>query len=40
MKNHDGLRHFLYGSFTLLAKNNEFLSRSEGQLNTDYNLFD
>lgn len=40
MKNHDGLRHFLYGSFTLLAKDNEFLSKSEGRLKTDYNLFD
>ena len=40
MKNHKGLRHFLYGSFTLLGKKNQFLSKSHGSLSTEYNLFD
>ena len=40
MKNHEGNRHFLYGSFTLLAKKNKFLKNSMGPLPTDYNLFD
>ena len=40
MKNHNGFRHFLYGSFTLLAKKNQFLSKSHGSLGTEYNLFD
>ena len=40
MKNHDGNRHFLYGSFTLLAKKNKFLKQSANSLKTEYNIFD
>lgn len=40
MKNHDGYRHFLYGSFTLLGKKNPLLKKSIGSLKTDFNIFD
>ena len=40
MKNHDEYRHFLYGSFTLLAKKNKFLSNSKGNLKTNFNIFE
>ena len=39
MKNHDGYRHFLYGSFTLLAKKNPLLKKSKGGLKTNFNSF-
>ena len=40
MKNYNEYRHFLYGSFTLLAKKNIHLKKSLGSLPTDYNLLD
>ena len=40
MENHDELRHFLYGSFTLLAKKNNFLKNSIGKLKTNFNIFE
>ena len=40
MKNHNGFRHFLYGSFTLLAKKNPLLKNSLGKLKTNYNIFE
>ena len=40
MKNHDGYRHFLYGSFTLLAKKNPLLKKSKGGLKTNFNSFE
>ena len=40
MKNHNGFRHFLYGSFTLLAKKNPLLKNSTGKLKTNYNIFE
>lgn len=40
MENFDGLRHFLYGSFTLLAKKNTNLKKSEGSLSTNFSIFD
>lgn len=40
MKNHDELRHFLYGSFTLLSKKNNFLRKSIGSLKTNFNIFE
>ena len=40
MKNHTGYRHFLYGSFTLLGKKNNFLSKSINKLKTNFNIFE
>ena len=40
MRNHDGYRHFLYGSFTLLGKKNPLIKNSEGNLKTNFNIFD
>jgi Rps23 Pro-64 3,4-dihydroxylase Tpa1-like proline 4-hydroxylase len=40
MKNHNGYRHFLYGSFTLLGKKNSFLKNSVGSLKTNFNIFE
>ncbi len=40
MKNHKGFRHFLYGSFTLLAKKNILLKKSSGNLKTNFEIFD
>lgn len=40
MKNHNGFRHFLYGSFTLLGKKNNQLSKSIGSLPTNFSIFD
>ncbi len=40
MKNHSEYRHFLYGSFTLLGKKNKFLSKSKGNLKTNFNIFE
>ncbi len=40
MKNHNGYRHFLYGSFTLLGKKNNFLSKSFNKLKTNFNIFE
>lgn len=40
MRNNDGYRHFLYGSFTLLAKKNPLIKKSKGALKTNYNVFD
>ena len=40
MKNHNGYRHFLYGSFTLLAKKNSLIKNSVGKLKTNYNIFE
>ena len=40
MKNHQGYRHFLYGSFTLLGKKNPLLKNSIGNLPTNFNIFD
>jgi Rps23 Pro-64 3,4-dihydroxylase Tpa1-like proline 4-hydroxylase len=40
MKNHNNLRHFLYGSFTLLGKKNNFLKNSVGSLKTNFNIFE
>ncbi len=40
MENHSNLRHFLYGSFTLLGKKNTFLDKSDGKLKTNFNIFE
>ena len=40
MKNHNKLRHFLYGSFTLLGKRNNYLKNSIGNLKTNFNIFE
>ncbi len=40
MKNHNGYRHFLYGSFTLLGKKNKLLVNSSGSLRTNFSIFD
>ena len=40
MKNHSELRHFLYGSFTLLGKKNNYLKNSVGNLKTNFNIFE
>lgn len=40
MKNHNGFRHFLYGSFTLLGKKNNQLAKSAGNLPTNFGIFD
>ena len=40
MTNHTDLRHFLYGSFTLLGKKNIFLKKSIGNLKTNFNIFE
>ncbi len=40
MKDHNELRHFLYGSFTLLGKKNNFLKNSIGKLKTNFNIFE
>ena len=40
MKNRSGYRHFLYGSFTLLAKKNPLLKKSLGKLETEFNIFE
>ena len=40
MSNHNGYRHFLYGSFTLLGKKNNFLLKSADKLNTNFNIFE
>ena len=40
MENYSELRHFLYGSFTLLGKKNSFLKNSIGSLKTNFNIFD
>ena len=40
MQNHSELRHFLYGSFTLLGKKNNFLKNSAGKLKTNFNIFE
>jgi len=40
MKNYSGSRHFLYGSFTLLAKKNSYLKKSKGNLKTNFTIFD
>ena len=39
MENRETLRHFLYGSFTLLAKKNTSLKKSIGSLKTNFNIF-
>tara|TARA_Y100000816_G_C26094818_1_gene579135 strand:- start:700 stop:1536 length:837 start_codon:yes stop_codon:yes gene_type:complete len=41
MENYIGLRHFLYGSFTLLSKKNDFIKKgSKGSLKTNFNIFE
>ena len=40
MKNYDGYRYFLYGSFTLLGKKNNFLKKSINKLKTNFNIFE
>ncbi len=40
MRGHSELRHFLYGSFTLLGKKNSFLKNSKGSLRTNFNIFE
>ena len=41
MENYNGLRHFLYGSFTLLSKKNDFIKKSsKGNLKTNFNIFE
>ncbi len=40
MKNYDGYRYFLYGSFTLLGKKNNFLKNSINKLKTNFNIFE
>lgn len=40
MKDHLGYRHFLYGSFTLLAKKNILVNPKNGQLKTNYTIFE
>lgn len=41
MENYNGLRHFLYGSFTLLSKKNDFIKKSsKGSLKTNFNIFE
>jgi len=40
MKNHIGYRHFLYGSYTLLAKKNILIKNSIGKLNTNFTIFE
>ena len=40
MKNYDGYRYFLYGSFTLLGKKNNFLKNSISSLKTNFNIFE
>ncbi len=40
MKNYKDSRHFLYGSFTLLAKQNKYLKKNTNSLETEFNIFD
>ena len=40
MKNYEGYRYFLYGSFTLLGKKNNFLKNSINNLRTNFNIFE
>ena len=40
MKNHNGYRHFLYGSFTLLGKKNNLQKRSVNKLKTNFNMYE
>lgn len=41
MENYDGFRHFIYGSFTLLSKKNEFIKqKSLESLKTNFNIFE
>ena len=40
MSNYDGFRYFLYGSFTLLGKKNDYLKNSKNNLKTNFNIFE
>jgi Rps23 Pro-64 3,4-dihydroxylase Tpa1-like proline 4-hydroxylase len=41
MENYDEFRHFIYGSFTLLSKKNDFIKqKSLGALKTNFNIFE
>jgi hypothetical protein len=40
MKDYDGYRYFLYGSFTLLGKKNNFIKNSISNLKTNFNIFE
>jgi hypothetical protein len=40
MKDYDGYRYFLYGSFTLLGKKNNFVKNSISNLKTNFNIFE
>lgn len=40
LKNHEGYRHFLYGSFTLLGKKNPLIKNNTNSLKTNFNIFD
>ena len=39
MKNYEGFRYFIYGSFTLLADKNEFI-KNKSNLSTDYHNYE